>query len=755
MIRKRFLSAILLISLIAVLFLPFYTNLYLYPSFNDHLMKDAEESAEQMASHISHYLYYTGQDLQKSDITPDVIDEIYELVDDFGVEKVKIFAPSGEVIYSTDPVDIGIVNVRDYFRTLIDTGTNYTKIVKKDTRSAEDRLLQVDVVETYVPIMYEKKVIGACEVYYDITEHRKSVNNLIVKSSTIVYLVTLILLAAILLTLYRLNKDMLARERAEKKLAQHLDQLESLVNARTAELQLANKLLREDVEKRQQAEKALRESEEKYRGLIETASDAIFVIDADSGVILDANKKGVELTGRKAEELIGLHHSQLHPLDETEKYIDLFKTYASQLTPADVQFHVLNKEGRRIPVEISTSIMELEGKKIIQGIFRDISVRLKLEEEIQKAQRLESAGMMAGGIAHDFNNLLTAILGNVSLAKMFVPPEDKISVRLDETEKAILRAQSLTQQLLTFAKGGLPITKTVDISDTIKESTEFVLRGTNLKCRCEIPHDLWPVEADVGQINQVLHNLVINAYQAMQDGGECRIEAKNVVIDSSNSIPLSAGKYVLISVYDKGTGIPREYLAKIFDPFFTTKAKGSGLGLSTAYAIVRKHGGLITVDTEVGVGSIFNIYLPASDKPIVADALDTKDDAVFMGEGRILLMDDENFVRQVANELLTYLGYEVDLAVDGKEAIDLYKKALAENKPYSAVIMDLTIPGGMGGKEAVAQLKKIDPDIVAIVSSGYANDPIMANYQKYGFDGMVPKPYKVEKLSKVLNETIK
>jgi PAS domain S-box-containing protein len=603
--------------------------------------------------------------------------------------------------------------------------------------------------------MYEKKVIGACEVYYDITEHRKSVNNLIVKSSTIVYLVTLILLAAILLTLYRLNKDMLARERAEKKLAQHLDQLESLVNARTAELQLANKLLREDVEKRQQAEKALRESEEKYRGLIETASDAIFVIDADSGVILDANKKGVELTGRKAEELIGLHHSQLHPLDETEKYIDLFKTYASQLTPADVQFHVLNKEGRRIPVEISTSIMELEGKKIIQGIFRDISVRLKLEEEIQKAQRLESAGMMAGGIAHDFNNLLTAILGNVSLAKMFVPPEDKISVRLDETEKAILRAQSLTQQLLTFAKGGLPITKTVDISDTIKESTEFVLRGTNLKCRCEIPHDLWPVEADVGQINQVLHNLVINAYQAMPDGGECRIEAKNVVIDSSNSIPLSAGKYVLISVYDKGTGIPREYLAKIFDPFFTTKAKGSGLGLSTAYAIVREHGGLITVDTEVGVGSIFNIYLPASDKPIVADALDTKDDAVFMGEGRILLMDDENFVRQVANELLTYLGYEVDLAVDGKEAIDLYKKALAENKPYSAVIMDLTIPGGMGGKEAVAQLKKIDPDIVAIVSSGYANDPIMANYQKYGFDGMVPKPYKVEKLSKVLNETIK
>jgi PAS domain S-box-containing protein len=754
MTRKRFLSLILLISITAVLFLPVYTNLHLYPAFTGHLMGDAERSAQQMANHIVHYLPYPEKDLQKTDITSDVIAEVFELIEDFGVEKVKLFSPSGEIIYSTTPEDIGTINTRDYFRTVIDKGVNFNKIVKKDTESAEGRILKVDVVETYVPIRNKEKIIGACEVYYDITEHKKMIDTLVRSSSKTVYAVTLILLAALLITLFRLNKDMLAREKAEKELATYLDQLESLVNARTAELSLANKLLRDDIGKRQQAEKALKESEEKYRGLIETASDAILVIDAESGTILDVNMKGVELLGRSSEKLIGSHHSQLHPSDETEKYISLFKTLSSQLTPADIEYHVLHKDGYRIPVEISTSVMKISDKKVIQWIFRDIRERLKLEEEIQKAQRLESAGLMAGGIAHDFNNLLTAILGNISLAKMYAGKDEKIASRLNETERAILRAQGLTQQLLTFAKGGIPITKTVDLSDTISESTGFVLRGTNLKCICEVPKGLWPVEADVGQINQVLHNLIINAYQVMDKGGKCRVDARNVVIDKADSIPLTAGKYIQISVQDKGPGIPKDHLHRIFDPFFTTKVKGSGLGLSTAYAIIRKHGGLLTVDTEIGTGSTFHVYLPVSEKSISTDGDDKQEDAVVQGEGRILLMDDEEFVREIANELLIHLGYEVDLAKDGTEAIDLYKKAMDSGNPYDVVIMDLTIPGGMGGKEAIIELKKVDPNIKAIVSSGYANDPILADYRKYGFAGMVPKPYKIEELSKVLHETI-
>ncbi len=754
MTRKQFLSLILLISITAVLFLPIYTNLYLYPAFTNHLFRDAENSAGQMANHIVHYLPDPENDLQQNDITSDVIAEVHELIEDFGVEKVKIFSPTGEIIYSTTPEDIGTINTKDYFRNVIDQGINFTKIVHKDTESAEGRILKVDVVETYVPIKFEEKIIGACEVYYDITEHKKLIDSLIRGSSIIVYTVTLTLLLALLITLYRLNKNMLAREKVESELAKHLDHLEGLVGARTAELSLANKLLREDIAKRQQAENALIESEQKYRGLIERANDAIFVIDAESGTILDVNKKGIELLGRSGEELIGIHHSQLHPSDETEKYISLFKTLASQLTPADIEYHVLHKDGYRIPVEISTSVMELEGNKIIQWIFRDIRERLQLEEEMQKAQRLESAGLMAGGIAHDFNNLLTAILGNISLAKIYAAPSDKITVRLADTEKAILRAQALTQQLLTFAKGGVPITKSVDLSETIRESTEFVLRGTNLKCDSNIPQKLWSVEADTGQINQVLHNLIINAYQVMPDGGECRVEAKNVVIDKADPIPLPAGKYIQISVHDKGPGITKEHLPRIFDPFFTTKAKGSGLGLSTSYAIIRKHGGLLTVDTEMGTGSTFHVYLPASAKPLSTETDIKEGDDVITGDGRVLLMDDEEFIREIADELLSHLGYEVDLAVEGKEAIDFYKKAMDGGKPYDVVIMDLTIPGGMGGKETIVELKKIDPNVKAIVSSGYANDPILADYKKYGFTGMVPKPYKIEELSKALHEVI-
>jgi PAS domain S-box-containing protein len=754
MTRKRFLITILLISIIAVLFLPFYTNFYLYPAFTNHLLTDAEGSATQMANHLIHYFEEPENGIGYEHITTDIKDEISEMYRDFACEKVKIFALDGEILYSTDSTDIGLRNDKDYFKPVVKQGINYTKIVKKDSRSAEGRIVSTDVVETYVPLRFGDRIIGASEVYFDITEHRKRIEALIRQSSAIIIFVTSILLVAVLVTLYRLNRNMIAREQAEKELSLHRDQLERLVNERTAELRETNILLQEDIEKRRLVEKALRESEEKYRGLIETASDAIFVFDVETGRITDVNRKGLELLGQSPDEIIGLHHSQLHPSDETEKYIELFKKFASHITPPDIAYHVLHKDGYRIPVEISTSIMELEGKKIIQGIFRDIRERIKLEEEIQKAQRLESAGVLAGGIAHDFNNLLTAILGNISLARTFADPDGKIYERLKETERATLRAKDLTQQLLTFAKGGVPITKTVDLSYSIVESAEFVLRGSNLKCECFIADNLWPVEADLGQINQVIHNLVINAYQVMPDGGSCMLEAKNVMIKESDPVPLTEGKYIQISLYDKGKGIPPDHLNKIFDPFFTTKTTGTGLGLPTAYSIIKKHGGLLTVESEVGKGSTFHIFLPASERSVLFTAEGEAHKDLHTGEGRILLMDDEEFVREIATELLQHLGYTVETAYDGKEAIELYKKSLTGGERYKAVIMDLTVPGGMGGKDAIQELKKLDPDVRTIVSSGYANDPILANFKEYGFDGMVPKPYRVEELAETLHRVI-
>jgi len=751
MARKRFLASILLISIIAVLFLPFYTNLYLYPTFTRHLLADAEDSANQLAGHLVNYIAEPEKGLGYEHITSAVKDEIDEMHLNLGCEKVKIFAPSGEILYSTDPADIGTVNTGDYFKAVVTQGTNFSRIVEKDNRTAEGRIFPVDVVETYVPLKFGGQVVGASEVYFDISKHRKNIDAIIRHSSIIVILVTCILLVALLVTLYRLNKNMIAREQAEKELSHHRDQLEGLVNERTTELRQANILLQEDIAKRQLAEKALRESEEKYRGLIETASDAIFIIDAETGEIADVNRKGVELLGRSAGEIIGLHLSQLHPADEAEKYIELFKKVASHITLPDIACHVLHRDGYKIPVEISTSIMESEDRKIILGIFRDIRERIKLEEEIQKAQRLESAGILAGGIAHDFNNLLTAILGNISLAKAFADPNDKVYKRLAETEKATMRAKDITRQLLTFAKGGVPITRTVDLSNTIVESSEFALRGSSLKCDCSVPENLWPVEADLGQISQVIHNLVINAYQVMPGGGSCRVEAKNIMIRDDDPIPLPNGKYVEISVHDYGSGIPPEHLSKIFDPFFTTKKSGTGLGLPTAYSIIKKHGGLLTVDSEVGRGSTFRIFLPVSDKTVLPPAEKEEQTKLFKGEGRVLVMDDEEYVRDIATKLLHHLGYTVQTAKDGNEALDLYKKGRESGEKYAAVIMDLTVPGGMGGKETIRELKKLDPAVKTIVSSGYANDPIMASFREYGFDGMVPKPYKLEELAETLH----
>jgi PAS domain S-box-containing protein len=754
MARKRFITSILLISIIAVLFLPVYTTFYLYPSFTDHLLADAENSARQLASHLIHYIVEPEKDLGYEHMTNEVMDEIDEMLFDFGCEKVKIFAPSGEIIYSTDHDDIGTINTKDYFLTVVNEGTDYTTVVKTNNLTAEGQMMAVDVIETYVPLMFGERIVGVSEVYFEITEHRKRIETLIRHSSVIVFLITSILLMAVLIMLYRLNKNMIARDKAEKELSSHRDQLEELINERTTELRKANIQLQADIKKRQMAEKALRESEEKYRGLIETASEAIIVIDYESGKIIDVNRKGIELLGRSADEIIGMHHSQIHPSDETEKYTWLFKKSATYLSPPDIAYHVLHKDGSRIPVEISTSIMELDGRKIIQGIFRDLREKIQLEEEIQKAQRLESAGVLAGGMAHDFNNLLTSILGNVSLAKVFADPEGKVYERLTETEKAVMRAKNLTQQLLTFAKGGVPVTRTVDLSNTIVESAEFALRGAILKCVYQIAENLWPVEADLGQISQVIHNLVINAYHSMPNGGSCRVEAKNILNRDTASIPLPEGRYVKISVQDFGSGILPEHLNKIFDPFFTTKRSGTGLGLSTAYSIIKKHGGVLTVDSEVGKGSIFHIFLPVSDKTGPPAVEDEAQAVILKGSGKVLLIDDEEFLLEMASELLQHLGYTVETAIDGKEALDLYKKGLESGQKHIVVIMDLTIPGGMGGKETIRELKKIDPDAKTIVSSGYATDPILSNFKEYGFDAMLPKPYEVEELAKILHKVI-
>jgi PAS domain S-box-containing protein len=385
-------------------------------------------------------------------------------------------------------------------------------------------------------------------------------------------------------------------------------------------------------------------------------------------------------------------------------------------------------------------------------VFRDKTGMREVEEELIKTEKLESVGVLAGGIAHDFNNILTAIMGNISLALLHRGKEEMAFARIEEARKACLRARELTMQFLAFSRGGAPVRQVQPIEKILQESVGLALTGSRIRCDYSIPEDIFAVEVDRGQISQVIQNLVFNADQAMPLGGVIKVKAKNVKVDEQDSLPLSPGDYVNLSVADMGCGIPQKNLKKIFDPYFTTKSKGNGLGLSTSYFIIKNHMGHIDVESTVGVGSTFNIYLPATLNATFTPGEDEMQLAA--GKGKILIMDDEEGIGNVLEALLEHIGYTSRYARDGAEALEMYVEAMEERQPFDVIILDLTIPGGMGGKETMKKMLEVAPDVKGIVSSGYSNDPVMANFRSYGFKGIVPKPYRIEELSQVLHEVI-
>ncbi len=411
---------------------------------------------------------------------------------------------------------------------------------------------------------------------------------------------------------------------------------------------------------------------------------------------------------------------------------------------------LIGRDGEEHVIADSAAPIMDSQSKIIGAVlvFRDVSEKRKMEAELVKAQKLESLGVLAGGIAHDFNNFLTVLIGNLSLAKMDSKPGDQVGAWLNEMEKASLQAKTLTQQLLTFSRGGQPVKQMVNLAELVKNSTTFSLRGSNVRCEFSIPEDLMPVEADEGQIGQVINNLVLNATHAMPEGGILEIRSENIILSADNEFSLPAGPYLRTSFRDHGVGIGPDHLPKVFDPYFSTKQKGSGLGLTVAYSIVDKHNGRLTVESELGHGTTFTIYLPASEKP--ASQSTDEMTSLFIGKGKILVMDDEEFIRDVAIHMLAKIGYEVAVAEDGNQAVEMYRQAQKSGEPFDTVIMDLTVPGGMGGKEAIQKLKKLDPNVKALVSSGYSNDPIMSNFRDYGFQGVVKKPYRIQDMSDAL-----
>lgn len=376
-----------------------------------------------------------------------------------------------------------------------------------------------------------------------------------------------------------------------------------------------------------------------------------------------------------------------------------------------------------------------------------------VERQRMKAQKLESIGFLAGGIAHDFNNALAIISNNIHIAKMLTKDNPKSTTKLQAAESAVIKATNLTQQLLTFSKGGAPVMKTLPIDSIVKEAASLSLTGSTAKCRIsEIPSALRSVKVDEGQINQVLNNLLINALQASGPGSTVTINLANRDVQENSNLPIAPGRYVCISVADQGVGIPEEHISKIFDPYFTTKETGSGLGLATAYSIIKQHGGHIGVNSSLSHGSVFHIYLPASDENYVQDK--PVEEFKEHEKLKILIMDDEDEFLKSAGEALVMSGHKVALARDGVEAIDLYGKFLKTGNPFDIVIMDLTIPGSMGGAETIRRLIEVDPGVKAIVASGYSNDPVMGNHESYGFKGILPKPFTMNQLFNEISRVI-
>jgi two-component system cell cycle sensor histidine kinase/response regulator CckA len=387
--------------------------------------------------------------------------------------------------------------------------------------------------------------------------------------------------------------------------------------------------------------------------------------------------------------------------------------------------------------------------------INNITEKHLLEEEQLKTQKLEAIGTLAGGIAHDFNNLLQGVFGYISMAKMTLDQKERSLAMLEQAEKALHMSVNLTAQLLTFSKGGRPVKKKIMLQSIIDNSVRFALSGSRTEYRIKRDEGLWAVEADEGQLGQVIQNIVLNSDQAMPMGGTVVITARNVHAPQKGlPLLLMEGNYVEISVKDTGIRIPDHYLSRIFDPYFTTKEKGSGLGLATSYSIIKNHGGLIDVESEMGKGSTFYIYLPAIEEDGEKVETISATDAI-VRKGRILVMDDEELVRNVAGEMIRVLGHEAEFAMNGEEAVIKYREAMSSDKRFDIVILDLTVRGGVGGEEAIRELLAIDPDINAVVSSGYIDNSTISEYRNHGFKACLKKPFTMKGLRDTLNALLR
>ena len=496
----------------------------------------------------------------------------------------------------------------------------------------------------------------------------------------------------------------------------------------------------------------VREVTQRRRGEMGLAADkerlSVVLRSIQAGVVSTDREERVVMMNPAAERILGVGAHQARGRAVDALFDDVALDGKGGAAFVGEVLEVSGEGGSVRSVRVSV-VPVLQHGQLLGGVYvlRDVTEELRLERERMRASKLESVGLLAGGIAHDFNNLLAAILGNVSVARHLID-DDELDEIMEDIEAGARRATGLTRQLLTFSSGGAPMTSVGAIDDVVREAVDFGMRGSKVSHRYVLPDDLPLVEFDRGQIQQVLQNLVINACQAMPEGGELVVTAA-AASSAPPSAPGKAAGWVRLSVEDSGVGIAPSVQSRIFDPYFTTKSDGTGLGLAAAYAIVRKHGGTMTVDSEEGEGATFHVYLPAAaPAPSWADELASGPPPRF--EGRVLVVDDEAALRGMAKRLLGILGVEPVLCDDGQAGVEAYVRALEDGERFDVVLLDLTVPGGMGGQEAIRRLLEVDPDAICVATSGYSTDPVMARYADYGFRGRLAKPYDLAELVRAL-----
>jgi len=506
-----------------------------------------------------------------------------------------------------------------------------------------------------------------------------------------------------------------------------------------------------DITEQMLANQLLRESEDKFRLTFDFSPDAVAITRLGNGVYVEINQGFTRTFGYAREEAIGRTAIDLNIWHNPGLRQDLIDGPLSDGLCENIETQFRRKDGSIITGLVSARTIDLKGVPHIVSYTRDITERKRHEKEQLKLDKLESLGILAGGIAHDFNNILTGIMGNISFSKVFIDAGHNAFKPLTDAEKATKRAGELAHQLLTFSRGGEPNKKTVSPSHLVHESVSLALHGSNVKSTIDIPEDIHAFEVDEGQMSQVFHNIIINATQAMPGGGMLTVSARNDHLSARNDMSLNPGPYIRLTFADQGCGIPVEDLKKIFDPYFTTKSTGNGLGLASSYSIISRHRGHIGASSTVGKGTVFTIHLPSLGRPYSTELAGTPGhESGDNPGGSVLVMDDEEIIRHLATGILCHLGYKVTTCASGEQAVELYAAAEESGTPFDAVIMDLTIPGGMGGRQTAERILSRFPRACLIASSGYSNDPIISNCRDYGFRDAIAKPYNIGEIERVL-----